>query len=161
MLLYRVVTLRRGTELYKAALRDKRLTVRTYTPNPQEESSAKEKYTELVKRKKGLWNYLFRYTRTMYSELYVNWIHLKAIRLYVEAVLRYGLPVDFKSILIEPQRGKEKQLRNALNKLYNRLGHQSSGGGSNSQAAEQESMGGFGDSEEFYNYVFLTLKLSE
>ena len=35
------------------------------------------------------------FCQTTFSETFVNWMHLKVIRCFVEAVLRYGLPVDF------------------------------------------------------------------
>jgi hypothetical protein len=162
MLLYRVVVFKKGADQYKLILRDKRLNIRTYqyATAVAEEQQQRERYSELLKKKKSLWNHLFRYTKTMYSELYVNWIHLKAIRVYVESVLRYGLPPDFKCILIEPVRGKEKQLRNALNKLYSRLGGQHSmlqqKGGS-----VDESLSAFGDTDEFYPYVQITIRLGD
>jgi hypothetical protein len=33
---------------------------------------------------------LIRYCRTNFAEAFVAWIHLKAIRVFVESVLRYG-----------------------------------------------------------------------
>ena len=33
-------------------------------------------------------------------------MHLKAIRIFVESVLRYGLPANFMTMLLRPGKGK-------------------------------------------------------
>lgn len=40
-------------------------------------------------------NDLIRLASTAYSEVFSSWLHIKAIRIYVESVLRYGLPPQF------------------------------------------------------------------
>lgn len=42
-----------------------------------------------------------RWGKASYSELYSAWVHIKAVRTFAEAVLRYGLPVDFQAILLK------------------------------------------------------------
>ena len=37
-------------------------------------------------------NDLIRLTKTAYLDIMANWFHIKIIRTYVEAVLKYGLP---------------------------------------------------------------------
>jgi hypothetical protein len=39
---------------------------------------------------------------------------LKVIRGFVESVLRYGLPVDFLAVFVEPAPKKEKQAQSSL-----------------------------------------------
>lgn len=43
---------------------------------------------------------LFRLARTNFGEVFASWIHLKALRVFVESVLRYGLPPDFTAVTI-------------------------------------------------------------
>ena len=38
---------------------------------------------------------LIRWLKGNFSEAFVNWIHVKALRLFTESVLRYGLPATF------------------------------------------------------------------
>lgn len=45
-------------------------------------------------------NDLIRLSKTAYSEIFSGWFHIKAIRIYVESVLRYGLPPQFDSYAI-------------------------------------------------------------
>jgi V-type H+-transporting ATPase subunit C len=43
---------------------------------------------------------LLRLSRTNFSEAYQLLVHLKVVRLFVESVLRYGLPADYSAIVI-------------------------------------------------------------
>lgn len=45
-------------------------------------------------------NDLIRLAKTAYSEIFAAWFHIKAVRVYVESVLRYGLPPQFDSFVI-------------------------------------------------------------
>jgi len=78
------------------------------------------------------------------------------MRLFVEAVLRYGLPVDFIAALIKPKKGNEKKVRLALLELYAKL----SGDPSLTDTSEGETdISGAG--AEFFPYVYLPVTLSE
>lgn len=56
-----------------------------------------------------------------FSETFIAWIHVKALRLFVESVLRYGLPVNFLAVLIFPNKKQTRKLRETLNSLYSHL----------------------------------------
>jgi len=157
-ILYRVVVLREGAEAYKNLCRDKRFTVRPFKYDPEEDRIEKEKKAELAKKRKAQWAYLIRWCPTTYAEVFSAWIHIKAIRLYVEAVLRYGLPVDFKAMLLEPSKGKDKQLRGVLRQLYGNLA------GGNAALTTQldpneTDLSGLG--ADFYPYVYLPLSIQD
>ena len=89
--------------------------------------------------------------------MFSAWIHLKAIRLYVESVLRYGLPVSFTAMLLEPMRNKEQKLRQELKNTYGKL----AGGNVNLSAAENEPDISGLTSGEFYPYVSISLSLTD
>lgn len=61
---------------------------------------------------------LTRWCKTHYGEAFVAWMHIKVIRVFVESVLRYGLPVDFTAVLYKVASGKEVQLVGALDKTF-------------------------------------------
>ena len=42
-------------------------------------------------------------TRVNFSEAYQVLTHLKCVRLFVESVLRYGLPADYAGVIVNPQ----------------------------------------------------------
>ena len=48
---------------------------------------------------------LVRLAKTAYVDIFINWFHIKALRVYVESVLRYGLPPHFniKIIAVPPK----------------------------------------------------------
>lgn len=47
-----------------------------------------------------LWGETLRLGRTAWSEAVMVWIHVLVLRVFVETVLRYGLPLDFVCALI-------------------------------------------------------------
>ncbi|NXP07443.1 VATC2 ATPase, partial [Thinocorus orbignyianus] len=64
---------------------------------------------------------LLRWLKVNFSEAFVAWIHVKALRVFVESVLRYGLPVNFQAMLLQPNRKSVKRLREVLNVVFKHL----------------------------------------
>jgi len=50
------------------------------------------------------------------------WIHIKALRVYVESVLRYGLPLEYISAIINSPNAKAAQKVKKQLAVYNYLG---------------------------------------
>ena len=50
---------------------------------------------------KELWSELLRLARTNFSECYQVIAHIKLVRLFVESVLRYGLPADYYAVALK------------------------------------------------------------
>jgi len=96
---------------------------------------------------------LIRWSKTNFAEAFIAWIHLKAIRVFVESVLRYGLPTNFQAIILMPQKNKANKLRKTLHELY---------GDSNSKAQYSEKPSAEEEEEEggqFFPYVFLEINV--
>uniref|UniRef100_A0A670K8I5 V-type proton ATPase subunit C n=1 Tax=Podarcis muralis TaxID=64176 RepID=A0A670K8I5_PODMU len=64
---------------------------------------------------------LVRWLKVNFSEAFIAWIHVKALRVFVESVLRYGLPVNFQAMLLQPNKKTMKKLREVLYDLYKHL----------------------------------------
>lgn len=64
---------------------------------------------------------LVRWLKVNFSEAFIAWIHIKALRVFVESVLRYGLPVNFQAMLLQPNKKNMKKLREVLYDLYKHL----------------------------------------
>ena len=64
---------------------------------------------------------MVRWLKVNFSEAFTAWIHIKALRVFVESVLRYGLPVNFQAAIMQPQKRGNRKLRDALNQLYEQL----------------------------------------
>eukprot|EP01114_Cavostelium_apophysatum_P015435 TRINITY_DN419_c0_g1_i1.p1 TRINITY_DN419_c0_g1~~TRINITY_DN419_c0_g1_i1.p1 ORF type:complete len:377 (-),score=122.09 TRINITY_DN419_c0_g1_i1:67-1197(-) len=146
--LYRVIVFKKVTDQFKQNARDKKYIVRDYSFDPNK--SVKEDKKKLEADKDKLKKNLIRWCRTNFAEAFTAWIHLKAIRVFVESVLRYGLPVNFQAMLLLPQKNKVKHLRKALNDLYSELTSKSVFGKSGDDNE---------DDETFFPYVFLEVNL--
>ncbi len=64
---------------------------------------------------------MVRWLKINFSEAVTAWVHIKALRLFVESVLRYGLPVSFQAAIIKPQKKTAKKLRETLESTYSYL----------------------------------------
>jgi V-type H+-transporting ATPase subunit C len=72
---------------------------------------------------------LLKLSRINFSEAYQILAHLKTVRLFVESVLRYGLPADYAGIIVRPEpKTAEKTLR-SLSSRFNYLAAASRGPG--------------------------------
>ncbi|XP_036904610.1 V-type proton ATPase subunit C 2 isoform X1 [Sturnira hondurensis] len=64
---------------------------------------------------------LLRWLKVNFSEAFIAWVHIKALRVFVESVLRYGLPVNFQAVLLQPHKKSTKRLREVLNSIFRHL----------------------------------------
>lgn len=60
----------------------------------------KQEFTTASKQENQLKKDLIILAKTSYSEIIASWYHLKIIKIFVESVLRYGLPPNFFTFLI-------------------------------------------------------------
>uniref|UniRef100_A0A672RAX8 V-type proton ATPase subunit C n=1 Tax=Sinocyclocheilus grahami TaxID=75366 RepID=A0A672RAX8_SINGR len=95
----------------------KKFTVREY--NLDEAEKQMQEMSRLTVNKKELT--FVCWLKVNFSEIFVAWIHIKVLRTFVESVLRYGLPVSFQAILLQPSKKNRKQLRQQLNSLFKHL----------------------------------------
>lgn len=68
-------------------------------------------------------NDLLRLAKTAYSDIFSSWFHIKAIRIYVESVLRYGLPPLFECLLIKFDKTTGKNIGKAKKDLIEKYGY--------------------------------------
>jgi len=98
--------------------RDKRYVLREFQYDPDQSSKSAMAMEQLQVEVDGMRSGLTRWCRTHYGEAFVAWMHIKVIRVFVESVLRYGLPVDFTAVLYKVKNGMENQLTEALDKAF-------------------------------------------
>lgn len=108
-------------EEFKARAREKRFIAREFEFKPNAVKEVQEHTATLQVEVDRLWSGLLRWCKAHFGEVFIAWMHIKAIRVFVESVLRYGLPVDFSIALFRPHKGKDKKIRNILGKLYGHL----------------------------------------
>jgi V-type H+-transporting ATPase subunit C len=147
--LYGPVVLRKCLDDFKAAARKERFTVRDFTYSDADLAATKEEKAKLTNEKEKVYAQCVRQCITAYKVGYIDWMHIKAIRIFVESVLRYGLPPNFQAMLLLPNKGKGDKLRKTLEQLYEKLGGGAAFGASDAPTEEA-----------FYPYVYLPLKSS-
>lgn len=103
-------------EEFSKSCREKRFVVRDFKYDPSQASRNNLALEQLQVEVDGMRNGLTRWCKTHYGEAYVAWMHIKVIRVFVESVLRYGLPVDFTAVLYKVSSGRELELTQALDK---------------------------------------------
>ncbi|KAL1258362.1 hypothetical protein QQF64_011606 [Cirrhinus molitorella] len=104
---------------FKANAKKHKFTVREY--NLDEAEKQKQEIGRLAVDKKELYRTFVCWLKVNFSEIFVAWIHIKVLRTFVESILRYGLPVSFQAILLQPSKKSMKQLRQQLNSLFKHL----------------------------------------
>lgn len=93
-----------------------------------------------------------------FSDCFIAWIHVKALRVFVESVLRYGLPVNFQAMLLQPSKKSHKKIKDMLDSCYQHLDNQ--GFSSTMYDAHNLDIPGLSLSQqEYYPYVFYQIKL--
>ncbi|GFR43163.1 hypothetical protein Agub_g4212 [Astrephomene gubernaculifera] len=146
-----VVLFKKAVDDFKAAVRSKGYQVREYTP-PAEGSELSSAQAEQLKRdveqKKTA---LEQWCKTAYGEAFSCYMHVLVVRLFVESILRYGLPPSFQAAVVRPQEKSETKLRAELESTF--------GGGKQQYWKDDGSNLGAGllGDTELYPYVSLTL----
>lgn len=156
-LLYNVTLFKKVVEEFKLHAREKKFVVRDFVYNEEELAAGKNEITKLVTDKKKQFGPLVRWLKVNFSECFCAWIHVKALRVFVESVLRYGLPVNFQAILIQPNKKSTKRLRDVLNQLYGHLDGSASSSGGHADSVDIPGLG-FGQSE-YFPYVYYKLNI--
>lgn len=100
------------------ACREKRFMVREFEFDPDQASKSAMNMEQLQVEVDGMRSGLTRWCKTHFGEAFVAWMHIKVIRVFVESVLRYGLPVDFTAVLYKVGMNKDDQLTKALDKAF-------------------------------------------
>jgi hypothetical protein len=93
--LFAVTTFKKHSNDFVHKCREKRWTPREYKYKEGGKEEEAKETDQLLKDEKKLWGEALRLGRTGYSESAMIWVHVMALRVFVETVLRYGLPLDF------------------------------------------------------------------
>eukprot|EP00980_Cylindrotheca_fusiformis_P025335 scaffold13478_cov132-Cylindrotheca_fusiformis.AAC.28 len=128
-------------EEFAQACREKRYMVRDFKWDSTQASKSAMAREQLQVEVDGMKSALMRWCKTHYGDAFVAWMHIKVIRVFVESVLRYGLPVDFTAVLYKVHPGKDTDLMNALDKAL--------GSGSADEDLGDEA------EEEYHDFVLL------
>ncbi|XP_053346367.1 V-type proton ATPase subunit C 1-B [Clarias gariepinus] len=119
--LFSVTLFQKAIDDFRHKARENKFIVRDFQYNEDELKADKEEMTRLSTDKKKQFGPLVRWLKVNFSEAFIAWIHIKALRVFTESVLRYGLPVNFQTMLLQPNKKNMKKLREVLHELYKHL----------------------------------------
>jgi len=113
--LFTVTVFKRTEDDLKSRLRDMHLVIRDVDLGSLTQES-REDTERRANEKKKLENKLTRWSFVHFGEAFSAWMHIKVIRIFVESVLRYGLPPCFVAPVLCPA-GKSHDLKKTLAQL--------------------------------------------
>ncbi|XP_067559792.1 V-type proton ATPase subunit C 2 isoform X2 [Pseudorca crassidens] len=120
--LFTVTLFRKVIDDFKTKAKENKFTVREFYYDEKEIKREREEMTRLLSDRKQQYGPLLRWLKVNFSEAFIAWIHIKALRVFVESVLRYGLPVNFQAVLLQPhKKSSTKRLREVLNSVFRHL----------------------------------------
>jgi V-type H+-transporting ATPase subunit C len=93
--LFTVTTFQKYSQEFIHKVREKKWTPRDFKYKEGGEEEEKKELKKAEAEERRLWGETLRLARTSYSEAVEDWIHVLALRVFVETVLRYGLPLSF------------------------------------------------------------------
>lgn len=93
--LYAVTVFKKHGSEFVHKCREHRWTPREMKFTDGGRQAEEEELKKLEKEEKKVWSEAIRLGRTGYSDAVMGWVHVLTLRVFVETVLRYGLPLDF------------------------------------------------------------------
>jgi len=160
--LFRVVVFKKGAQNVQKLFRQERFTVRQFKYDPDDVKSRQEHKKRLKDQRRRAWNDIVRWCQTYFSRIFKMWIHIKALRCFVETILRYGLPPDFQAYVIDHKPKFREKLRSELKKLYAHLGNSSMMDDDMTGNEQLQGMGMAGIvTGDFFPYVSLDINLEQ
>jgi V-type H+-transporting ATPase subunit C len=144
--LWRVVMFKSAVEGFKKACRDKRLQTRDFEYSQQNYEKLKQQRSQTedqVKRQREVVLGLFA---AAWSDVLVAWMHIKAMRVFVESVLRYGMPPSFACYILSPKSDSTAARKALADSLGKQVSAMSSKMGEDKGDAD----------EDFFPYVSLS-----
>lgn len=94
-ILFSVITFKKTSNEFLAKCREQRWTPREFKSRKGGQESEKKELEQARKDERKLWGEALRLGRTAWGEAIMCWMHVLAVRMFVESILRYGLPPMF------------------------------------------------------------------
>lgn len=115
-----VVLFKRIADEFTVRAREKRFIVRDFTFEEGKSDQTDGERERLEKDVEQKWALLVRWCNVNFSEVYAASAHVKVLRVFVESVLRFSLPIDFTAAIVRPTTKKtDRKFRSALDNMLN------------------------------------------
>lgn len=120
--LYGVTTFKKHGQEFVHKCREHKWTPREYKYIEGGEEQERREVNQADADAKRVWGEALRLGRTGWSEAVMVWVHILVLRVFVETVLRYGLPLDFVCALVKTTGKHAKKVKSLLDDSYSYLG---------------------------------------
>ncbi|PFH50740.1 hypothetical protein AMATHDRAFT_3706 [Amanita thiersii Skay4041] len=153
--LYSVVIFRRVHDEFVQKCRENKYIVRDFVYSEGEVEKQRDDLANADTLEKELWTELLRLARVNFSESFQILVHLKVVRLFVESVLRYGLPANYTGVVIKPEPKSTKKLFNLLQAHFAYLRPKSNGAMGKKGSENADFIGEYQSllEQEFFDFV--------
>ncbi|KZT06386.1 uncharacterized protein LAESUDRAFT_653691, partial [Laetiporus sulphureus 93-53] len=123
--LFAVVIFKKVFDEFIQKCRENKYIVRDFTFSEDLLEKQREELEVADTAEKELWTELLQLSRTNFSEAFQILVHLKVLRLYVESVLRYGLPASYIGFFVKPEPKATKRTLATLQQTFAYLARRS------------------------------------
>merc|ERR1719272_743025 len=139
--LWRIVLFKSAVDAFLKKARDERVgTVRQFEYSVAGYEKIKTQRDELQKEAAKQEKMMKGFCKASLSDVMIAWVHIKAMRLFVESTLRFGVPPTFAAFVLNPKDNAQANLRKALADVLGKKGDEA--------MAETA-----GDEEDYFPYV--------
>jgi len=143
-MLYRVVMFKAAAEAFKKTCRERRYIVRDFEFDAAAYKTLCKQRAEISDQVTRQHHFTSKLLAAAWSDAVVGMMHIKAMRIFVESVLRFGMPPKFASFVVKPKASSQMAARRALTDIL--------GWATSSYSAAD----GVDDGEEYFPYVSFT-----
>ncbi|KAI1339554.1 ATPase, V1 complex, subunit C [Xylariaceae sp. FL0016] len=168
-ILFAVTTFKKHAAEFQAKCREQKWTPRQYKYVEGGKEEEQKELDRVAREEKKVWGEALRLSRTGWSEAVMIWAHVMALRVFVESVLRYGLPLEFVSALVLTNPKLVKKVKTALDSSYSYLGGNAFGRDKKGRITKDDAaltsemaaagMAGHGEGNEYTAYVYYEFDL--
>lgn len=145
--IWRVVMFKSAVEAFQKKVREERIgSARIFEYSPQAYDKVKAQREELKKECERQEKMMKGFCKASLSDVMIAWVHIKAMRIFVESVLRFGVPPSFASFIIQPKAAQTAAMRKSLADVLGKGTPDTMAGGDAGGDAE----------EDYYPYVSLS-----
>ncbi len=99
--LFAVTTFKKYSPEFLQKCREQKWTPRQYKYVEGGREEEQRELDRVTREERKVWGEALWLARTSWSESTMVWMHALTLRVFVETVLRYGLPLDFVSALVK------------------------------------------------------------
>ena len=98
--LFAVTTFKKHSQEFIHKCREQKWTPRDFSFKEGGREEERKELEKVRKEERQLWGEILRLARINWGEAVMAWVHVLVLRVFVETVLRYGLPLSFVSGLV-------------------------------------------------------------